>query len=144
MNAFGVILVKNYFSSNVPPELIEAAEIDGAGEFKTFFQIVMPLSLPIMATIGLMTGISYWNDWTNGMYYLTDQNLFSLQNVLNRILTDLQFLSSSSVSQQIHMEMPSTGIRMAIAVIGVVPIMLLYPFFQRYFVKGITIGAVKG
>jgi len=144
MNAFGVILMKNYFSSNVPHELIEAAEIDGAGEFTTFFRVVLPLSLPILATVGLMSAISYWNDWTNGLYYLTDQRLFSLQNVLNRILTDLQFLSSSTVSSQIHMDMPSTGIRMAIAVIGVVPILVLYPFFQKYFVKGITMGAVKG
>jgi len=144
MNAFGVILMQNYFSHNIPHELIEAAEIDGSGEFKTFFKVVLPLSLPILATVGLMSAISYWNDWTNGLYYLTDQSLFSLQNVLNRILTDLQFLSSSTVSTQVHMDMPSTGIRMAIAVVGVVPILALYPFFQKYFVKGITLGAVKG
>jgi len=144
ISAFYVILMKNYYSNNIPPELIEAAEIDGAGEYKTFFRIIMPLSLPIMATVGLMLGIGYWNDWTNGLYFLTDPQLFSLQNVLNRILTDIQFLSSSMVSQRVSTELPSSGIRMAIAVVGMIPILILYPFFQKYFVKGITIGAVKG
>lgn len=144
MNAFYVLLMKNYFSNNIPPELIEAAEIDGAGEYKVFFQLILPLSLPILATVGLMVGINYWNDWTNGLYYLTDQNLFSLQNVLNRILSNIQFLSSSNVGQKVTTELPSTSIRMAIAVVGILPILVLYPFFQRYFVKGITIGAVKG
>ena len=144
LNAFNVLLMKNYYSNNIPPELIEAAEIDGAGEYKVFFRIILPLSLPIMATVGLMIGIGYWNDWTNGLYYLTDQNLFSLQNVLNRILSNIQFLSTSNVSSKVATELPSTSIRMAIAVVGIIPILVLYPFFQRYFVKGITIGAVKG
>jgi putative aldouronate transport system permease protein len=144
LNAFYVLLMKNYFSTNIPPELIEAAKIDGAGEFKVFYKIILPLSLPMMATVGLMVGIGYWNDWTNGLYYLTDQKLFSLQNVLNRIITDIQFLAQNEAGQKVNVELPSTGIRMAIAVVGVLPIMALYPFFQRYFVKGITIGAVKG
>ncbi|MGG4205621.1 carbohydrate ABC transporter permease [Paenibacillus jamilae] len=144
LNAFNVLLMKNYYSNNIPPELIEAAEMDGAGEYKVFFKIILPLSLPIMATVGLMIGIGYWNDWTNGLYYLTDQNLFSLQNVLNSILTNIQFLSTSNVSQKVTTELPSTSVRMAIAVVGMLPILVLYPFFQRYFVKGITIGSVKG
>jgi putative aldouronate transport system permease protein len=144
MNAFVVLLMKNYFSNNIPPELTEAAEIDGAGEYKVYFQIILPLSLPILATVGLMIGINYWNDWTNGLYYLTNQNLFSLQNVLNRILSNIQFLSTSTVGQKVNTELPSTSIRMAIAVVGMLPILVLYPFFQKYFVKGITIGAVKG
>ncbi|WP_419874635.1 carbohydrate ABC transporter permease [Candidatus Pristimantibacillus sp. PTI5] len=144
MSAFFVLLMKNYFANNIPPELIEAAEMDGAGEYKVFFQIVLPLSLPIMATVGLMVGINFWNDWTNGLYYVTNPDLFSIQNLLNRILSNIQFLSTNVVSQKVNTEMPSTGIRMAIAVIGMLPILILYPFFQRYFVKGITIGAVKG
>jgi putative aldouronate transport system permease protein len=144
MNAFFVLLMKNYFSNNIPPELIEAAEMDGAGEYKVFFQIILPLSLPILATVGLMIGINYWNDWTNGLYYLTNPNLFSLQNLLNRILSNIQFLSTNTVSQKVTTELPSTSIRMAIAVVGMLPILVLYPFFQRYFVKGITIGSVKG
>lgn len=144
LGAFYVILMRNYIYTNVPPELIEAAKIDGAGEYRTFFQIVLPLSLPILATVGLMTGIGYWNDWTNGLYYLTDQRLFSIQNVLNRILTDIQFLNKGTINQQVGVELPSSSIRMAIAVVGMIPILVLYPFFQKYFVKGITLGAVKG
>lgn len=148
MNAFNVILMKNYFKANIPSELIEAARIDGAGEFGIFFRIVLPLSAPILATVGLFVAISYWNDWMNGLYFITKRtDLFSLQNYLNRMLTDIQFLNSSAnkVSQYTQgVKMPATSIKMALAVVGVVPIMVLYPFFQRYFVKGITIGAVKG
>lgn len=148
MNAFNVILMKNYFKANIPFELIEAARIDGAGEFGIFFRIVLPLSTPILATVGLFVAISYWNDWMNGLYFITKRtDLFSLQNYLNRMLTDIQFLNSSAnkVSSYTQgVKMPATSIKMALAVVGVVPIMVLYPFFQRYFVKGITIGAVKG
>ena len=146
MNAFNVILLKNYFAQNIPPALIEAAKIDGAGEFYIFFRIILPLSLPIIATVGLMTGIGYWNDWTNGLYYITKTELFSLQNYLNRILQNVQFLASSSSlnAGAQNVQLPSVSVRMAIAVVGCLPIMLLYPFFQKYFVKGITIGAVKG
>lgn len=148
MNAFNVILMKNYFKANIPSELVEAARIDGAGEFGIFFRIVLPLSTPILATVGLFVAISYWNDWMNGLYFITKRtDLFSLQNYLNRMLTDIQFLNSSAnkVSSYTQgVKMPATSIKMALAVVGVVPIMVLYPFFQRYFVKGITIGAVKG
>jgi ABC-type sugar transport system, permease component len=147
MNGFSVIMMKNYFAQNIPGELIEAGKIDGAGEFYIFHKVVLPLSLPIMATIGLLVGIGFWNDWTNGLYYVNDSNYFSLQNLLNRILTNVQFLASSTqISQSggANMKLPAVSIRMAIAVVGVVPIMTLYPFFQKYFVKGITIGAVKG
>ena len=146
MKGFNVILMKNYFTQNIPVEIIEACKIDGAGEFRIFFKMILPLSLPIMATVGLFVGIAYWNDWTNGLYYVTDTELFSLQNLLNRILQDVQFLASSSEISAAggSMEMPSVGIRMAISVVGILPIMVLYPFFQKYFVKGIAIGAVKG
>lgn len=149
MSGFNVILMKNFFAQNIPPEMLEAAKMDGAGEFRIFFKIVLPLSLPIMATIGLFVGIGYWNDWTNGLYYVTKPELYSLQNLLNRILQDVQFLSSSTVSQSAGAaasmtQMPSVSIRMAISVVGILPIVILYPFFQKYFVKGITVGAVKG
>lgn len=148
VNAFNVILMKNYFKANIPNELLEAARIDGAGEFKIFFRIVLPLSQPILATVGLFIAINYWNDWQNGLYYISKRTeLFSLQNYLNRILTDLQFLNSSANKVASFTQgtvMPATSVRMALAVVGVVPIMILYPFFQKYFVKGITIGAVKG
>ncbi len=148
MNGFNVILMKNYFSQNIPVELIEAAKVDGAGEFLIFGKVILPLSLPIMATVGLFVGIGYWNDWTNGLYYVTQPQLYSLQNLLNRILQDVQFLSSSTLAQAAGgaamTQMPSVSIRMAISVVGILPIMVLYPFFQKYFVKGIAVGAVKG
>jgi putative aldouronate transport system permease protein len=150
MNAFNVILVKNYFTFSIPVSLKEAARIDGASEFRIFTKIIMPLSLPIVATIGLMTALAYWNDWQNGMYYLTDRggaNLYTIQNILNNINENIQALTQNA-SQAAAIgasaaKMPSATIRMAIAVIGILPILVLYPFFQRYFVKGITLGGVK-
>ena len=143
MNGFYIMILRSNFKSNIHPALIEAAKIDGAGELLIYRKIVLPLSLPIMATIGLMIGIGYWNDWMNGLYYITDNHLYSLQQLLNNILQNIKALASMSSSVTVTQEMPSTGIRMAMAVIGVVPIMVLYPFFQKYFVKGIAIGGVK-
>ncbi|MBD2869095.1 carbohydrate ABC transporter permease [Paenibacillus arenilitoris] len=147
MNGFYVLLVRTFFITSVPPALMEAAYIDGAGEIKTFYKIVIPLSMPILATIGLFEAILYWNDWFNGMTYVTDPKLFSIQNILNRIITDIQFLSNnsnlSSAASNEMAELPSTSVRMAIAVVGLLPILIAYPFFQKYFIKGITIGALK-
>jgi putative aldouronate transport system permease protein len=150
MNAFNVILVRNYFTFSIPPSLKEAARIDGASEFGIFGKIIMPLSLPIVATIGLMTALAYWNDWQNGLYYLTERggsNLYTIQIILNNINENIQALmqnasQAASIGASLS-QMPSTTIRMAIAVIGILPILVLYPFFQRYFVKGITMGGVK-
>lgn len=147
MNAFNVILMRNFFSTNIPKELIEAAQIDSAGEFTIFFKIVLPLSLPILATVGLLTGLAYWNDWMNGLYYISDAKLYSIQVLLNRMLSDIQFLlsqTSSTVAPTSAASVPSVSVRMAIAVLGIIPIMIIFPFFQKYFVKGMTIGAVKG
>ncbi len=147
MNAFYVMMMRSFFTSNIPDELVEAARIDGAGEYKILFRIVIPLSIPMVATLTLMVGLGYWNDWLNGLYYLTDTSLFSIQNVLNKMITDVQFLSTnaSSIASSVDTSsLPSVGIRMAIAVIGVLPILVIYPFFQRYFVKGIVVGGVKG
>lgn len=143
-NGFYVLLMKSYFTMNIHPALIEAAKIDGAHEFFIYRKIVMPLSLPILATIGLMVGIGYWNDWMNGLYYLTKSELFSLQNVLNRILVTIQALATMGNDSHLQYPLPSISIRMAMAVVGTVPIMALYPFFQKYFVKGISLGGVKG
>jgi len=148
MNGFNVLLVRTFFLTSIPPALIEAASIDGAGEIKIFYRIVLPLSLPIMATIGLFSAITYWNDWFNGLIYLTDSRLFGIQTILTKMIMDIQFLTSNSAAagtgaSQAISELPSTSVRMAIAAIGVLPILLAYPFFQKYFVKGITIGAVK-
>ncbi len=148
LSAFYVIMMRTYFTTNIPMEIIEAAKIDGAHEYRILGQVVLPMSLPILATVGLMVGLMYWNDWTNGLYFLTDPQLFSIQNVLNRMLRDAQFLSQmgSNAGQlaSAARKLPSTSLKMAVAVIGALPILIIYPFFQRFFVKGITVGAVKG
>lgn len=147
MNAFSVIMMRTYFITSIPKELLEAARIDGAGELTLLWRVVLPLSKPILATLGFMTALGYWNDWMNGLYYVTDTNYFGIQNILNRMLTDAQFLSSSEgakFTQMSNIQIPSVGIRMAVAVIGILPMLAAYPFFQKYLVKGITLGGVKG
>lgn len=148
MNGFNVMLMRTYFQTSIPMAVIESANIDGAGELRTFGSIVLPLSIPILATVGLFQTISYWNDWMNGMVYITDPRYYSIQNLLNRILQDAQFLASGEFndasSSSAAQTLPSSSVKMAIAVIGIIPILVAYPFFQKYFVRGITIGAVKG
>lgn len=146
MNAFNVMLAKNYFNSSIPDSLVESAKLDGAGEIVVFLRIVIPLSKPILATIGLMTALSYWNDWQNGLYYLEDSSLYSIQNVLNAINNNITFLSQmSNTGLSVSTgSIPTVTARMAIAVIGILPMVCAFPFFQKYFVKGITLGAVKG
>ena len=147
MNAFYIIMMRSFFTANIPDSLIEAARIDGAGEYLILFKVVVPLSVPMIATLALMVGLGYWNDWLNGLYYLTEPKLFSIQNVLNKMVTDVQFLQTNASSVAATLDtskLPSVGIRMAIAVIGAIPILLVYPFLQKYFVKGIVVGGVKG
>lgn len=146
MNGFNVLLMRTFFSTTIPTAVLESASIDGSSEFGTYARIVLPLSMPILATIGMFQGLGYWNDWNNGLVFVTNPDLFSLQNVLNRIMSDIQFLTDNSRmgTTQALTQLPSETFRMAIAVIGVVPILVAYPFFQKYFVKGMTIGAVKG
>ena len=148
VNAFYVIMMRTYFSTNIPEAVIEAARIDGAGEFRILLTIVLPMSIPMVATMTLLIGLSYWNDWKNGLYYLQqNKSLYSIQVLLNDMLRDVQALKSgmdAAAAAEITANMPSTGIKMAIAVVGVLPVLVVYPFFQKYFVKGITIGAVKG
>lgn len=144
LNGFNILLIKNYLQQNIPGELMEAAEIDGAGQLLIYQKIVLPLSTPILATIGLLTAITYWNDWTNGLYYITDARLYSVQLLLNEINNNVQFLASKADLAHLTSGLPTATIRLAIAVAGILPIVLIYPFFQGYFVKGITMGAVKG
>lgn len=144
LNGFNVMLMKNYVTNTIPAELQEAAEIDGAGMFRIYFKIILPLSKPILATIGLLTAVAYWNDWTNGLYYVNDNKLNTIQLLLNQMNNNIQYLASHSELGLAMENIPSVGIRMAIAVIGIMPIILLYPFFQKYFEQGITMGAVKG
>ena len=146
MNGFFVILYKNNFKSNIHPALIEAAKIDGSGELRIYFKIVLPLSLPILATIGLMTALGYWNDWTNGLYYISDTNLYSLQQLLKSIIDNISALASmanSASTGEAVSKMPGNSIRMCMAVIGVIPVLIAYPFFQKAFIAGIAMGGVK-
>jgi putative aldouronate transport system permease protein len=142
-NGFYIILFKNNFATNIHPALIEAAKIDGAGEWYIYFKIILPLSLPIMATIGLMVGLGYWNDWANGLYYITDDKLYSLQQLLKSIIDNIKNLQSIAQGSAAAAQLPSTSIRMAMAVVGVIPVMILYPFFQKAFIAGISLGGVK-
>jgi len=145
MNGFSVLLIRTFFQNSIPVALIESAKIDGASELRILWKIVLPLSTPIMATIGLFQGIHYWNDWMNGLIYITDPKLYSMQNLLNRMITEIQFLVSNDVGQVTDMsELPTVTMRMAIAVVGILPIVITYPYFQKYFAKGMTVGAVKG
>lgn len=145
MNAFNVVMFKNYFEHSIPGALLESARIDGAAEFRIFYKISLPLSMPMFVTVGMTTALMYWNDWANGMYYLsTNSNIQSIQTILNNINENIRFLQQNNVGTTVTTaDMPSTTIRMAIAVVGVVPMLGLFPIFQRWFVSGSTTGAIK-
>ena len=119
---------------------IEACYFDG--------KVVLPMCKPIIATVGLFAGLGYWNDWTNGLYYITDTNKFSIQQLLNNMIKNIEFLSKNANSNinlaSVGGGIPQETVRMAIAIVGLLPILIVFPFVQKYFVKGISIGAVKG
>ena len=142
-SAFNVILLRNYYSNSVSASLRESAKIDGCGEFMIFWKIIVPLSTPILATVGLLNAISYWNDWQNGLYYMDDANRASIQQVLRNMTNNISYLSNTSSLPSASRQIPGVTVRMAIAVLTMVPLMVAFPFFEQYFVKGISIGAVK-
>ena len=147
VSVFNIILIRNYVSSSLPDSLLEAAEIDGAGIARIYFTIVLPLTKPILATTGLLTAISYWNDWLNGLYFINDSKMYTIQVLLDQMNKNVQFLASHSSNPSVGMTsatIPTISIRMAIAVVGILPILIAYPFFQNSFKSGITMGAVKG
>ena len=145
VSAFNVILVKNFYQNNVPEALIEAAQIDGASEMTIFYKVMIPLARPVVATISLFTGLCYWNDWTNGLYYVDNEKLFSIQLLLMKIMNNIQALKmNTNLLGAGAVELPGTSVRMAIAFIGILPILVVYPFIQKYLVEGVVIGAVKG
>jgi len=146
VTGFHVFLVRNYYTNNVPDAIIESAQIDGATEMRIFWKIIIPLSVPTIATISLFTALCYWNDWLNGLYYITKSELFGIQNLLIKIMNNVQFLKSGSSNYLGvgNMNLPGTSVRMAMAVIGILPIVIIYPFIQKYFIKGVIVGAVKG
>ena len=144
-NPFLVIMMRTYFTSSIPNEVLEAARIDGASEVRCLTSVVVPMSKPIIATVALMTLIAYWNNWTNGIYFLTTRtDLYGIQNYLNDVMNKAAFLQSHTTGAINVRDIPNIGVRMAVAVVAVVPLLILYPFFQKYFVKGVTLGSVKG
>ena len=149
VSSFNVTICKTFFRTTVPDEIIESAKIDGAPQLRIFFQIVVPISLPVLATIGLFLTFAYWNDWWLSLMYIDDRNLFSLQAVLMSVERNIEFLASNATSIGVSAakyaaNMPRESMRMAMAVVIILPIACAYPFFQKYFVSGLTIGAVKG
>lgn len=149
VNGFYLLILKSFFSSSIPDSIIESAKIDGASEFKTFISIVTPLSVPAIATIGLFVSLNYWNDWYLSLLFIDNVNLVPVQYMLVKIQQSIEFITSSarnmsSSTAELANTMPSETSRMALVILAIGPIILAYPFFQRFFLKGLTIGAVKG
>lgn len=143
-NVFYLLIMRS-FVSTIPVALIESAKIDGAGEFRIFFQIILPLLKSGIATIGLFLALGYWNDWYNAMLYINSDSKYPLQYMLYNLLQQTQALAKiASQAGIVVADMPSNSLKMAMAVVATGPIILVYPFVQKYFVKGITIGSVKG
>lgn len=148
VNVWHIIIIRTFFKG-LPVSLMEAAKIDGASEFRIFFRIVLPLSKPAIATIAVMTLLGRWNDWNTSLIYIQDPKLYSLQYLLQKILKDAEFTKAlardgillSGITEQ---EAPTEAMRFAMAVVATGPMFMVFPFFQKYFVKGLTVGAVKG
>ncbi len=149
VNPFNIIVMRTFFQSSVPEELIEAAAIDGSGEYNTLFKIIIPISKPGIATIGLLNALAYWNEWYTPMLYIRDKIHIPLQYLLMQLQRNMEYLAKNSAAMgadaiKAASEMPTQSLRMVLVVLVVVPIACAYPFFQRYIVAGLTIGSVKG
>ena len=149
LNPFNIIVMRTFFQSSIPEELIDAAAIDGAGEYTTLFKIIIPISKPGIATVGLLSALAYWNEWFIPMLYIREAKFYPLQYLLMQMQTKVDFLVKNSSmigaeASNIVSDLPSDSLRMALVVLIVVPIACAYPFFQRYIVSGLTIGSVKG
>lgn len=148
LNSFNVIVLRTFFKTSIPDSVIESAKIDGASEWKLFFKIVIPMALPGLATIGLFLTLGYWNDWFNAMMYMDSKEWVPLQYLLIQIENSIDWLASNKGVMGVDgviaaANLPRETIKMAIVVISTLPIIFAYPFFQRYFVNGLTIGSVK-
>lgn len=144
--AWYILLLRNFFQS-IPGEMYESAKIDGAGEFTTFFKVMLPLAKPALATVGMFAALGYWNDWWLGLMLIDDVTKQPLQLLLRTIVSNVIFLRSSAnapIMQQITSQIPAEGVKMAVTILTIGPIVFLYPFVQKYFVKGIMVGAIKG
>lgn len=149
LNPFNIIVMRTFFQSSVPEELIEAAAIDGSGEYTTLFKIIVPIAKPGIATIALLNALAYWNEWFTAMLYVRDQNKIPIQYLLMKIQKNVEYLAAHSSQLGVDASnaisnLPSQSLRMALVVLIVVPIAFAYPFFQKYIVAGLTIGSIKG
>ena len=148
VSSYNIVICKTYFKTSIPDGVIESAKIDGATQMRTYVSIVAPISKPLFATIALFLCFGYWHDWFLSSLYISDKNLISLQALLNNIMRSLEYMTNNPTAgvslQQYRAQMPSESVRMAIAIVIVIPIACAYPFFQKYFISGLTIGAVKG
>jgi putative aldouronate transport system permease protein len=148
MNAWYVLIMRTFYKTNVPDSIIESAKMDGAGEYTIFFRIVVHLAKPGLATIALFNTIVFWNDWWLPLMLVNDPQWFNLQFLMYRVQSNIQYLSSMAgniqgVSADILKRLPSRSAQMAMCILSIGPIVMAYPFFQKYFVKGITIGSLK-
>lgn len=144
VSVWNILLVKG-FMAGLPFEITESAKMDGAGDFTIFLKLVWPLSKPVIATIGLFTALTYWNDWYNSMLFINNEKLYSLQYQLYKLVNDAQTLKKIAAESGMVVDtVPIESTKMALTVVVTGPIILLYPLVQRYFVKGLTLGAVKG
>ena len=148
VTSFNIIILRTFFKTTIPESIIESAKIDGASELSIFLKIVLPISLPAVATIALFLTLGFWNDWFNAMLYIEKSSLMPLQYMLVKLETSIEFLVNNSSSLGIlavdqASKLPRDTAKMAIVVISTLPIILAYPFFQKYFVSGLTVGAVK-
>ena len=144
---FNIIILKTFYTMSIPTALIESASIDGSSEFRTFLKIVLPISLPGLATIALFYTLGYWNEWYNALLYIDEPTKIPLQYLLMKIQSNINYLSTNLGEQgnaELLRNMPSESARMVLVVIIVLPIACAYPFFQKYFVSGLTVGSVKG
>jgi putative aldouronate transport system permease protein len=145
LNVFYIIIMRSFMSSTIPDAISESAKIDGAGDFRIFISIILPLSKPALATIGLFIALNYWNDWYHALLFIENRDLYPLQYFLYNILNSISFANSAAAQAGVAVvAMPKESFKLAMTVVATGPIILLYPFVQKYFVKGITVGAVKG
>ncbi|MBO9605893.1 MAG: carbohydrate ABC transporter permease [Paenibacillaceae bacterium] len=143
VSSFNMLIMKTYFEG-LPYEIEEAAKVDGCSDIGTMVRIVLPLSLPIMATLGLFYGVTHWNAYFAGIMYLNDRHLYPLQVVLRNMIMSPAVSQELAVPQSTLQTMPPETIKMATVVVAIVPVMIIYPFLQKYFIKGMLLGAVKG
>lgn len=147
MNAFYIIIMRTFFVRSIPEAILESARIDGASEWRIFFKISVPLAVPGIATIALFSTLGYWNDWFHALLFIDDPNLVPLQALLMRIENNLEFIRQNTelggAAQEIYATVPQDAAKMAMVVLATLPIALTYPFFQKYFISGLTIGGVK-